>query len=172
MSRLPILGVTHRRDPDADHRLFEALAGGWSIFYACTAAGYDQVAVDAWRKVDEQFNLAVIGATANGRHHLEDRAKVRAFHGTLKRRVTTEEGDVKEEFEVSDSLAALILKAEKPEKYGTKPAENPTVRVVHTGHDGGPIEVVTRVAPKDRARALAALLAGAEPGELSSILGG
>lgn len=167
------LGIA--RSPALDERFFDALRQGRTISIAARWAGYEPDNVVCWRRMDRIFDLAIRGAQVEGTDYLTEIARQRGFEGVEVVKVVEGGGEdgngrvVTTERRASDALAMFLLKARDPSF--ARPAA-----VEVSGPNRGPIETTTEVNVNvntgDRAKAVLAILAGADPSELSTILGG
>lgn len=129
---------TDRTRQRARTRFLAKLAVRANISDACAAAAIARSTVYAWRDEDAAFAQAWDDALETAIDAMEREAHRRAFEGTRKpvigRVGKDEDGILRDEDgavlyvrEYSDSLAALLLKAHRPEKYRER------IETKHTG---------------------------------------
>jgi len=124
-----------KKSPEVMARFLEVLAQGWSVSKSAIEAGVSPVIVYKWRKEDEEFAKAWAEAVEVGTDTLEDAVLRRARDGVEKPVFYQGEqcGSVQE---YSDTLAAFMLKARRPEKYKERTATE------LTGANGAPLPLV------------------------------
>lgn len=161
------------RDKRTEERLLEALARGWSISYALRVSGMGRAYFEKLCHDDLTFQHAVTGAVNEGKDWKLDAAKQRAFDG-YEKPVFFKGIQCGSEWKASDALALAILRADRPE-FAKQPAAPGAVTQVNVSTGGGPGgggDNLGKVKPQDRAKAVAALLAGTSAAELAAVLGG
>lgn len=106
---------------DNDKQLFlDTLARTGIIADACREAHVGRTAVKRWQDTDEQFSAAYDEALEDASDALESEARRRAIEGVERRRFDKDGNVVLEETVYSDSLMALLLKANKPDKFADR----------------------------------------------------
>jgi hypothetical protein len=106
---------------DNDKQLFlDALARTGIIADACREAKVSRPAVHSWRSKDPEFSAAYDAALEDAGDALESEARRRAIEGVERRRFDKDGNVVLEEVVYSDSLMALLLKANKPDKFADR----------------------------------------------------
>lgn len=123
--------------PEKEAKFIKSLVStGGNIARACRAAKVARSTVYDHKKKDPAFAQKWSEAVEQGIDELEQEARRRAFSGTEK--PVFYKGDVVGHInEYSDTLMIFLLKGNRPEKYKE--------RHEHTGKDGKPIEVATKV---------------------------
>ena len=112
--------MQQRKPGKRQRELFLAtLAEGLSVSGAARAAGADRRALRRLREMDEDFAQAWDDAVDAGVDALEDAVLRRAKDG-VERPVFYQGVQVGVQRSYSDSLAVLLLKARRPERYGDR----------------------------------------------------
>lgn len=120
---------------EAKAKFLKSLSRYGNITKAAKAARVHRSTPYAWKEDDEAFAAAWDAAIEEASDHLEAEAYRRAVTGTLKP-VHYQGKKVDTVREYSDSLLTLLLKANRPEKFKDRLANE------HTGANGAPLEVV------------------------------
>jgi len=103
-----------------------AVAGCGNITQACEELRLNRGTIYQMRQEDEAFRVALNEALTTGYDAWEDAAAKRAFVG-YEKPVFQQGMQVGEVLEFSDTLAALLLKGSKPEKYKERSSSEVTV---------------------------------------------
>lgn len=137
MNTLPVIDQDHfdvlrlagTLDEKRKHIFLRVLAETASLKLAVEAAGYrNTAAVNRLRKEDAAFNEAFLEASEAAADVIESEVVRRAIQG-VKEAVWFKGEIVGYEIKYSDSLAALLLKAAKPEKYAERSKTEQTTSV-------------------------------------------
>ncbi len=117
------LGTSAQRQAD----FLSALASTGSVAAACRNGGMTQAAAEGLRRTDGMFAKGWMEAIETSNDALESEARRRAFEGVATVLLYAGKPVLDPETnrpiiirKYSDSLLAMLLKANRPEKYGTK----------------------------------------------------
>ena len=106
---------------DTEKQTFlDELARTGIVADALRKAGISRPSVHLWRRDDQQFSDAYDAALEDAGDALEKEARRRAIEGTTRKRYDKEGNLIAEEIVYSDSLMALLLKGNKPEKFADR----------------------------------------------------
>jgi hypothetical protein len=123
------------RTHEHSEKFLKSLRRYGNVTKAARAAKVGRRTAYEWREDDDEFAKAWDEALEEASDHLEAEAYRRAVTGTLKP-VHYQGKKVDTVREYSDSLLTLLLKANRPEKFKDRVANE------HTGANGAPLEVV------------------------------
>lgn len=124
------------RRSDWQEKFLAALANFGLISASCELAGVSDESVRRERARSADFDHQCRQAIDKSVDNVELRLREYAMVGVKKRRITTVDGKVVQDVELTEPSVAAItffLKAHRPEKY------RETIRTETTGADGGPV---------------------------------
>lgn len=128
--------------PDWAIRFLAEFAKHGVVSHAAIKANIGRNAIYERRKLDEEFARAMDAAEEDAADELEMEAVRRGKEGTV-RAIYHGTRIIGYERVMSDTLLIFMLKARRPAKF------RETHKVLHAGHDGGPIPKPEPVGPAD-----------------------
>jgi len=116
------------RTPEKDRKFLDLIAGGSTVFDACSAAGYGYSQLYQYRKSDPAFDAAWDDANEAAIQRMEKEADRRSVDG-IEKPIYYQGVKVDTIREYSDTLLMFRLKAKRPELYRDRTDVSGTINI-------------------------------------------